>query len=83
MHDKRTCDAAEQDDYDDWGVMLPLLNDDDQRPWSVAELVLEVGDEVKTIDALGRLRRRGLIHRTSDGLVYPTRAALHMDRIKS
>lgn len=83
MQQQPTCDQAEQDDSDDWGIMVPLLDQNDHRPWSVAELVAEHGTtEMQAIDAIDRLNRLGLIHRTSDNLIYPTRAALHMHRIR-
>lgn len=82
MERQRTSEQAEQDDTDDRGIMWPLLNDEDHRPWSVAELIRDHGDEITAVDAIERLARSGLVHRTSDDLVYPTRAALHMHRIK-
>jgi hypothetical protein len=73
---------GEDDDRDDWGVLVLLIRQDDQRPWSVAEIIRERGDEIAALDSLDRLNKSGLIHRTRDDLVFPTRAALHYTRIK-
>ena len=86
MHAQPTDDSPQQpDSMHDWGVLIRLLGQDDQRPWSVDELIRDrecsfVSQE-DTQEALTRLRGMGLIHRTTDDLVFPTRAALHMDQI--
>lgn len=81
MQAKRNPLPAEDDARDDWGVLV-LLVGQDQRPWSVAEIIREREDKIATLDSLDRLRKSGLIHRTADGLVFPTRAALHYTQIR-
>lgn len=82
MPENRTVgDPAGQDDADDNSIMGALLVESDQRPWSVEELARDLGNHIRAQDSINRLQRLGLIHRTNDDLVYPTKAAIHMDRI--
>ncbi len=60
-------------------VMTLLLLHDDQRPWSTDELIREIGRPDDVRNAIYSLHGVGLLHRTSDGFIFPTRAATHLD----
>lgn len=62
---------------------MTVLDDRDEGPWSVAELIRDRGenDAVEVKDSIGRLERGGLIHRTTEGLVFPTRTAIYFEQI--
>lgn len=64
----------------DPGVYGLLIQPTQQRPWSVGELVLELGSRLDVEDALARLHGAGLVHRCGD-FVWATRAALAADAI--
>jgi hypothetical protein len=77
MHQQGTRDPEQVD-----AVILELLNDrDSQRPWSVEEVVREVGGDPEASDGIARLVRAGLCHRLS-GFVWASRAALHAERLR-
>lgn len=63
-------------------VMSLLLVLNDQRPWSTEELIRTIGREMDTRDAIANLYAVGLLHRTTDGFVFPTRAATHLDALE-
>lgn len=60
-------------------IMSLLLVLDDQRPWSTDELIREIGRPDDVRNAIYSLHGIGLPHRTSDGFIFPTRAATHLD----
>jgi hypothetical protein len=62
-------------------IMSLLLVQDDQRPWSTEELICEIGRELDVRDAISDLHAVGLLHRTTDGFVFATRAATHLDQL--
>jgi predicted transcriptional regulator len=84
MLDKRTGETVEptSEDESDMYVLLTILDEGDHWPWSVDELVREHGRGAKLAvrDSISRLERGGLIHRTTDDLVFPTRAAIYRAR---
>jgi hypothetical protein len=63
------------------GIYDRLTMPEQQRPWAVRELVLEIGDQIEVEDALTRLNGVGLVHRCGE-FVWATRAALAADAIE-
>jgi hypothetical protein len=52
------------------GVLDRLTDPEDQRPWSVDELIRDTGARLATLDAVSNLEHIGLLHRCGD-LVLP------------
>jgi len=65
----------------EWAVLNLLIDDEEQRPWSVEEIVRERGDRLEALDAIDRLQATGLIHRTGDGFIFATRPAIRFSQI--
>jgi hypothetical protein len=63
-------------------TILEVLGAGESRLWSVAEVGRQVGDELAAADALSSLHRDGLIHRTGDGFVFATRAAIRSSELR-
>ncbi len=64
----------------DSAILVLLNGHKEQRPWSVHEMELEIGDRIAVIDSLARLKGAGLIHRCGD-FVWISRAALAADAL--
>lgn len=63
-------------------VTLHLMTGgDEQQIWSVPDLARELDDPEGVSDAVRGLRTSGLIHETSDGYIFATRAACRMVEI--
>lgn len=75
-HPVRAFNTAQRD------VLYFLTNPDDCQPlWSVEDLGRALDEPLDAEDAVGELRRAGLIHQTSDGHVFATRAGVRMVQI--
>lgn len=75
-------DQARQERGIDLAILEMLKEPSSQWPWSVDEVVREIGDETATVDGLDRLYGVGLIHRMGR-FVWPTRAALRAEELQS
>lgn len=77
-------DTPDRAKYATNGTALDLLiEQEDQRPWTHNELALEIGSSVVVADAIANLQAAGLVHETSDGFVFATRAAIQFERIRN
>ena len=72
---------AAEEAHVDWRILDFLLEEGTHRPWATAEITREYGHELDAIDAIDRLHGAGLAHKTSDGFVFATRAAVRYHQI--
>jgi hypothetical protein len=61
-------------------AVLELLVEE-QRAWSIEELAREIGDRVRTLDAVAQLERSGLLNRLNERFVCASRAAIAAEQI--
>lgn len=62
-------------------VLNLLLDDQQQRPWTLHELGLDIGSHSLVEDAIDNLHAAGLIHKTSDGFLFASRPAIRYREI--
>ncbi|HEV3047738.1 MAG TPA: hypothetical protein VGY13_10290 [Solirubrobacteraceae bacterium] len=71
MHDQPTpaqaCDETQR-------TVLYLLTAENQPLWTVDDVGRAIDNRIGGVDAVGHLRRAGLIAQTTDGHVFATRA---------
>ena len=67
-------DVAAEFDEAERSVLATLLAGDAPGPWSVRELGVALGNELRAVDAIGALERAGLVHRCQE-FVFATPAA--------
>jgi hypothetical protein len=80
MHDQDTPDPAAVFDRVERDVLY-LLTGDDLPIWSVEDIGRTIEDHTGAVDALRGLFNAGLIHQTTDGFVFATRAGWRMVQI--
>jgi hypothetical protein len=72
---------ADELDANEGTVLMYLTDAEEQRPWSLEEVIREFGSP-SAIDAVNSLVGAGLLHRSSDGFLWATRAAIHAARVR-
>jgi hypothetical protein len=80
MHEPSTPRAGKTLAQTESAIHSLLILPDEQRPWSLHEVCLEMGDPDFVGDALRGLQGCGLIHRLGD-FVWASRVAIAADQI--
>jgi hypothetical protein len=78
--EKPTQDPAERFDEIEREVLY-MLTGDDLPIWSIEDIGRNLEDPGGIVDAIRELHNAGLIHKSSDGFVFATRAAWRMVQI--
>ena len=77
MPDEQPIHEGDPAEYATDETVLDLfLYGDSQRPLTLHEVGLEIGSEIVAADAIANLHAAGLIHKTSDGFLFASRAAI-------
>jgi hypothetical protein len=83
MPDEQPIPAREPDETTiESGILDRLTYPDDQRPWSIDELIRDIGQRLGVVDAIAKLHGLGLIHRTSDDFIFATRTAVRAKELE-
>ncbi len=80
MHDEDTPDPAAVFDALERDALY-LMTDGEQPIWSVDDLGRALEQPTRAVDAVRCLRAAGLLHQTTDGYVFATRAGARMVEI--
>jgi hypothetical protein len=80
MHDQDTPKPGARYDLLEQ-MALYLMTGDEQPIWSVEDIGRDLDDPAGAEDAVRGLRRAGLVHQTTDGFVFATRAGWRMVEI--
>ena len=78
MQDERIRDVAEEEAKWDHAVLQLLAGE--SGPWSIDEVIREIGDRFAAEDAISRLYGAGLLHRL-ESFVFATRAGISACRL--
>ncbi|MGH3439572.1 MAG: hypothetical protein ACRDRN_24335 [Sciscionella sp.] len=77
MPDEQTTAPATEASRVERDLLYLLVDPSEHQPlWSIPDLGRELEEPIDVSDAVNGLHRAGLIHRTSDGFVFASRAGI-------